>query len=85
MQMRVQNCMMTRDLDASREQDLKSTCIMSDLNRVRVWPICCQCTLSALRASGQSIFGTARLYDCTTVAQLQLSQLYSCSTVVLYL
>ena len=42
---------------------------MSDLNRVRVWPICCQCTLSALRASGQSIFGTARLYDCTTVLQ----------------
>ena len=27
MQMRAQNCMMTRDLDASREQDLKSTCI----------------------------------------------------------
>ena len=25
--MRAQNCMMTRDLDASREQDLKSTCI----------------------------------------------------------
>ena len=27
MQMRAQNCMMTRDLDASREQDLESTCI----------------------------------------------------------
>ena len=52
----------------SRPTDMRRTDHrMSDLNRVRVWPICCQCTLSALRASGQSIFGTARLYDCTTV------------------
>ena len=64
---------------------------MSDLNRVRVWPICCQCTLSALRASGQSIFGTARLYDCTTVLQyystrataVLLVQYYSTGTTVL--